>query len=354
MALIVGIPYQALDGNGEVMPFAEYHTFEADAPTTPKITYADPGLTVMHPNPLPALDDGYFPPMYAQEGDALYIAFTPQNGDPDVPFKAYEQVWAVGGDETTAFERTFADARLRITSGEVESGLDGILIQAGRPSPINTGGYLKEEGWAGTQLDKKIINAAMTEFTGALKVGGTIAHGNISPGFPVALAKVVVTAASTIEIALPAGYDAYTLEIRNFVGSVATAVNLNAQLSFDNAATYKSASGDYMYSSIHVTGSSTEAGNGSVSSTSIPLALGGGGGLGLGGTDVRSEIFVGAARETRLITNMTAFTAGNNLLSQTGLIGGTTNNKGYGRATHIKITPTAGTMSFTYVLIGKP
>lgn len=360
MALIVGIPNQALDANGAVMPFAEFHTFDADAPTTPKATYSDPGLTVEHTNPIVAGDDGYFPQAFAQEGQAFYFALTPENGDPDVAFQAYEQVWAVGGDETTAFERTFADARLRITSGEIEDGLDGVLIQAGRPAPLNVGGYLKEEGWAGTQLDKKITDAAVTEFTGDVEIGGDIKVGEFENAVPVVLARGTQAATASFDLALPAGYGSYEIHVRNFITVSTSAVQLHARLSFDDGATYKSGTADYQSQGLsHSSGSAQ--GQVATSATDMNLtAVSNNMGTASGGADISVELFTGASRETRTLTRLVAFVAGNGSISTTGLTSATTNNKAYGRATNIQLFAVAAVggaatnMSCDYVLIGKP
>lgn len=357
MALIVGIPNQALDANGEVMPFAEYHTFDADAPTTPKVTYSDTGLTVEHANPVVAGDDGYFPQMFAQEGDAYYLVLTPENGDPDVPFQAYEQVWSVGGDETTAFERTFADARLRITSGEVETGVDGVLIQAGRASPQNVGGYLKEEGWNGTQLDKKIVDAAETELTGNLKVTGLIARGSISPAVPIAVARGTMSAAATLDIPLDGSFTHWQLTLNNWRPDGTGAPVFWMLFSFDGGATFKTGASDYMYEGFFQSASAASTAVSRTAAAFINPLVGSGNSMTDGCAQIVMDIWSAVSRETMVMSRFAVF-GSDAAQVRTGVGGGATTNKAFGKATHVRLTNSltgsAVTTSCDYTLVGMP
>lgn len=348
MAELLGRWQTAVDSNLNAYPGAKLLTFDSVAKTTPKTTYSDPDLTTPHTNPVIANGSGQFPQVFASAGEVFYLVLNTAN---DVLVDDFEDVNALGDAGGNQFSRDFG------LGGRIEfSGADGVVdISVGPPAGDDVGGEGRFGGWDGTQGESLLLDFAEVDVTGGLNINSPITREGLGIAVPIILAKTVVTASASVDIALPTGFDSYTLDLRNIIGSTALAQNVRAQLSFDNAATFKAAADDYVFSAMYATGASTAQANGSTNSTFIPLTLSGGGGAGgVGSSETRSEIFTGSSRETRLLTTMASYTAGNNLLSAMGTIGGVTNNKSYGRPTHIRITPTTGTLSFTYVLIGKP
>lgn len=346
MAELLGQWQTAVDANLNAYPGAKLYTYDSVATSTPKATYVDPDLTTPHANPVIANGSGQFPQIFADVGQAFYLVLRTAA---DVLVNDYEAVEALGSTGSGTFQRDFGAGGRWGVSGDA-----GVVnMTFGPPSGDDVGGTGRIGGWEDTQGEDLEIDFANVSVTGALSVGSVTASG-ITNGVPIALARANASAVSSLDIALPSGFDSYTLELRNIIGSIATAQTLRAQFSFDGGATYKSAADDYMWSALYATGSSSTNANNSVVANIIQITAGGGGGLGVGGTDARSEIYTGAGRETRMTTQFVGYTASNNLLSGMGMTGGTTNNKGYGRATHIRLTPTPGTVSFTYVLIGKP
>lgn len=346
MAELLGRWQTAVDSNLNAYPGAKLLTFDSVAKTTPKTTYSDPELTTPHTNPVIANGSGQFPQIFASSGEVFYLVL---NTAANVLVDDFEDVNALGDAGGNQFSRDFG------LGGRIEfSGVDGVVdISVGPPAGDDVGGEGRIGGWDGTQGEELEVDFALTKLTGALEVAGAI-RGPEPIGLlvPTVVSRGTVTAAASLEIALPATHPSYILEIRNFVGSVATAQNIIGHLSFDDAATYKTAAGDYQNASFYNGGSTTSTP--AANAASMAIISGMGGGLALGGTDAKVQIWLGAGRETRALSAIVGFTAGNNLLSVTGHIGSTTNNKGYGRATNLRLTPSTGTMSFSWVLIGQP
>ena len=347
MALLYESMHRAMDDSGVPMPFAELYTRDPVATTTPKATYSDPDLDVSHLNTNPLVADaaGYFGPIYAASDEQFYLILTVADGDPTAPYKVYADVTAIGGDAGTSFDRTFASARLKITSGDVDTGISGILIQTGPSSPDDTGGSLLMQGQAGTQGDLAVIDYVETRATGDLDVAGALTVGS-STSFPFLAASGSL--ASSNVIALSATYDEYMLVLDNL--SSTGGVSVRITLSFDGGGTYKTAAGDY-------TGVSTM-----ISTTTVTAPAATNGYIGIGEQAAATSILYGGA-QLRIYSKAGKETTVTGLanLVRTGPIGEqtllatATNAKGYGKATHIKIEATTTTWSGgRYALFGIP
>ena len=328
---------QVFDANGNPLPGAKLLTRVPGA-TTPKATYADATLTVPLSNPVIADSGGRFPQIFADEGQVFDLVLTTAT---DVTIDSFYNVTALGASGNSILIDFGVDGRFAVIG---EGGMPN--IEFGDPAGDNVGGDGRIGGWDGTQGDTLELDFASVSFTGAI-ISPTL--GNL---VPTVVSRGTATASAQVDIPLPATFPSYILEIRNFVGSLATAQNILARLSFDSGVSFKSAADDYQNATFYNGGSTTSAP--AANATSMLVTGGMGGAQALGGTDVKMQIWTGTGRETRSLCNVVGFTAGNNLLSVTGQIGSTTNNKNYGRATTIRLTPSTGTMSFTWVLTGVP
>lgn len=335
---------QVFDSNGDPLPGAKLIT-RVPGTTTPKATYNAPDLLNPLTNPVIADSAGRFPQMWANTGENFDLVLTDEN---DVTIEAFESVTALGTEDQEINIDFGSNGRFAVR------GADGVPnIEFGDVTGDNVGGSGRIGGWDGTQGDNLEVDFATTTFTGALNVAGPISTPSPSGlAVPMVVGRGTVSAVSTIDIPIPATYSSYMLEIRNMVGSVTTAQQLNGTLSFDGGGTYKSAADDYQVALFYNGGSTTS--QAATNSASVGVTRGSGGASGLGGTDVRVQIWTGSTRETRMLSDMCGFTAGNNLLSVMGQVASTTNNKGYGRATNLRIVPSTGTVSFSWVLTGIP
>lgn len=259
------LPAQFFDGNGDPLAGGKVYTFDAAATTTPKTTYTTNALSVAHANPIVLDSEGRIADVFAATGEGFFIELTDAADDPVAEF---ENVEALGESSTDNITRTFTASRYKVSSGEVETGNDGTLVEYGSSSPVNTGGYVKESGWAETQGTKKIIDFAAVEMTGtldvtgavdvggAMTVGGALSSGGLITEAGKDLAGVVQTDATTfsgvsaLEISLPAspagvtGWDVYVWDLIQSATST-----LDATFSFDDGSTYKTGASDYAFAS---------------------------------------------------------------------------------------------------------
>ncbi len=351
MALLYQSMYRAVDDNGDPMPFAELYTRDPVATTTPKATYSDPDLDVSHLNTNPLIADaaGYFGPMYAGSDQQFYLILTEADGDPTAPYKVFADVTALGGDSADSFERTFASARLKITSGEVDTGISGILIQTGPSSPDDTGGAVRMGGQDGTQGDLAIFDYAEIEANGDMSIEGDLSlSGSFTTtgvtGFVQLVSNGACTAAASQVIALPSGYDRYKLVLADFNCSAASL--LSAVFSFDGGGSYKTGAGDYdgelVYATASAIASSANAAN-----------------IGLSGSNVAKyghyelAIFSDTTTETQ-VAGQGSYILVADGSSRILFLSGSTDAKSYGKATHVKLQIASGNMNFRYALFGVP
>ncbi|HET6971721.1 MAG TPA: hypothetical protein VFH92_11390 [Phenylobacterium sp.] len=329
-------PYErALDNNGKPMPFAQLYTRDAASPTTPKETWSDVGLTTPNPNPIQADQYGFFPAAFASEGEAYYLILVPNGGNPAAPFHSADGVDALGSDVAADLARTFAAARMLISGGLTDGVHQGVIIAAGLPSPTATGGYMSLEGWAGTQLDRLDLKAATANVLGRLKENDKKLQGVVYAE------NQAFAGVSAVIIPLPndpVGARACLIDIIDFhIPDI-----LKITLSYDGGATFKSGATDYQ--SVVTTG-----GAGLISASDL---------LAASAAQISSNAIYSANKPARMWLDVETPNAGTDAtIIQTKLIGWNGTPKpiiehgaafglgGYGRATHLKITPNTGTIS---------
>ena len=361
MALLYESMHRAMDDSGVPMPFAELYTRDPVATTTPKATYSDPDLDVSHLNTNPLVADaaGYFGPIYAGSDEQFYLILTVADGDPTAPYKVYADVTAIGGDAGTSFDRTFTSARLKITSGDVDTGVNGILIQTGPSSPDDTGGAVRMQGQAGTQGDLAILDYSVTELTGTVDVSGnatiggsalvdddlTITNPTKAGSVYAKLGSGTATAQTAVDIPLDADFDSYILEIENL--SSAASPDIRCVLSFDAVPNFKTAAGDYTGVPIYIGGTTTGATSNSANMVLFPSGISSGAVL-YGRITLRLNSRAG--EETAVVGIVHLVKPSNVTLWPQGA----TNAKSYGKATFIRILTASSTISFRWTLFGVP
>lgn len=214
--------------------------------------FSDADLTVPLPNPVicnsagyPSTGAGVTPTLVFAEDANYDIAFLDAS---DVQLVAFEDLPSLGSDASTLL-KVFGSARFQVDD-------DGgtIRIQAGDPSPDDTGGSMELSGWEGTQGVLLTFDFETVSTTGALTE-----RGKKLPGI-VQTAATQVTAVATPPIALPEnipGVRAWKVTLFDLQKS-GSAGNIQAQLSYDGGGTYKSGASDY-WSNIAYGGISTSA-----------------------------------------------------------------------------------------------
>lgn len=358
MALLYQPRFRAMDDNGVPMPFAELYTRDYSATTTPKVTYSDPDLDVSHENTNPLVADagGWFGQMYAASDEQFYLILTEADGDPNSPFKVYADVSALGGDNSTSFTRSFAGGRLSFKSGDVEVGLTGIVMQYGAVSPDDVGGAVLEQGWNGTQGDKKITDFAVQEFTGVVEVAGALSAESLTLTSNTTLELMLSSGSGTeaAGIALPAGYTAYRLELSYI--TLSASCTIEGFFAFDGVPTYKTGADDYSWL-INWNGiaGATTAGT-AIDTSGARMALMNTEAAMTSGNPSRAVIYITstALKESGIAGDIWLTNDDGSYSSRHGKFSGQTRGKTYGKATYFKLAPSSGTMAYTYALFGIP
>jgi hypothetical protein len=352
LSLLYDSRLRAVDDSGTPMPFAKLYTRDGSATSTPKATFTATTLLVSHTNPLVADDAGYFDQMFSGDGEDYYLILTASDGNPAQPYKTYEHVVGLGA-ASGDFIRTLADARFAITSGEVASGINGVIMEAGKPSPTDTGGRLKIRGWNGTTGEAVYFDFDAAEFLGDVSVVGDLdVAGKVTGGVPTLLASGAIGGGQGVAIALDPGYDVYDLRLTNV--TVSLTCYLGVVFSYDGGLTYKIGSTDYIY----LLGSTTSP----ASPTSLNIlklsnhtgATPAGGGSNY---DVRLSCFAG--KETSVL-GLVSISGDTGSLTSTSTsvypATGQTNNRAFGKPTHVQFVSSqlACVTNGLYALTGLP
>ena len=167
MALIFDSRWRAIDSSGAPYSGALLYVY-LHGTTTLADLFTDEELTTPQVNPVVSDASGRFPQIHAEPSTGLDIVEKTSGG---VVITTYENVSPLSV-ESGSLLRTFAGARLKITSWDIGDGSTGVNLEAGDPSPDNTGGKLRIGGYNSTQADKLRLDAAATMVTGTLAVTG--------------------------------------------------------------------------------------------------------------------------------------------------------------------------------------
>lgn len=257
---------------------------------------------------------------------------------------------AMGADSGT-WLRDFGTSRARVAgSGGVTS------FEAGPPVGDDVGGAVRLGGYESTQADTAEIDAAATTVTGSMDVSGALnADGLITENskklYGVVQETTSPAAAAGIDLALtetPANVRAWSVEGIDIVMSATATVNLT--LSYDGGATFKTGATDYGFTRSVQAVTSTTVGSTSTQteaaiSTTTQTPTGKPGRLnmtiatvesGNGDTVIEGRMYAhdNSGTPVPLISHFVAYGHGN-----------------YGRATHVKISVSSGTITGTFRIV---
>lgn len=338
MAQLSPVRFRATNAIGEIVVGAGLFIFQAGT-STPADIFTDAELMTPAANPLVSDLDGYWPQFYMAAGQTLDL-FARQSDDigSTMLWQALS-VDTVGQEDAASFERDFgSDGRVRIVG---DSGV--VRLEAGPPVGDNIGGALDISGWNDTPLDTMAIKASEIHLDGPL---------TLNDDAPLQLLKSTgsVAAQPSVAFTLDDSFDCWEIHLRNV--RISADARLQAHLSFDGGATYKSSGGDYMFQS-YGTGGSGATNETRTTSAAIRLMLAIGAAETTEGGDIVFRVVSKAGWETRVRSEYVfdgATTAQDHAI---GVYFTATNLKNYGKATTIRVTPSvAANMSFDYAVYG--
>lgn len=339
MALLYDARFRAIDSSGNPLVGATLTIYTANT-TTPASIYTDAALSTPMSNPTvaPYASDagGWFPQIFAAEGTQVDIILKNSGGS---TVKTYEDVTFVGADSGD-FERTVTGSgRFKITGSA-----GTVMLQAGDPDPDDTGGTLVIEGWAGTQLVTLTLDAATTNTTGTFTENSKKLIGVVNTE------ATTFSAASTVDIALsnaPTGCRAWEITVWDLILSADAA--LQARLSYDNGATYKSGASDYADSDIRNEGTSVAA---SASAAAAQMNF-------LSSVDARTT----EGGYLRIVVQTPPSGTMSTMIEGTAVVWHSVNNApsrhafagyglgSYGKATHLRLLASSGTLTGKYRVV---
>jgi hypothetical protein len=332
MAIVTGPWARALDNNADVMAGAKLRVKVAGSSTLASNIYSDAGMTTPHSNPITAVTGGWFPLIFAPSGQQYDIDLETSGG---VVIRSFLNQEALGSD-SGAWERDFTLSRARI------AGLAGVTsFEGGPPTGDNIGGNVRLGGWNDTQADDLELDGAIVRTTSdVFTVNGKKLIGVVQVG------ATPFTTSSAVDIALsntPSGIRAWRILVWDYLQS--TNASLYGRLSYDSGATYKSGASDYYGGYVQ---------NGSGTATAAAAQM-----------DFCSNINGSAARPgvlDILVVTPNSGTAATRVICRANGILNTGNlaqaesvslgEGAFGRATNLRLLPSAGTITGVYQVIG--
>lgn len=306
--------------------------------TTLSSVFSDEAMSTPLTNPVVADSNGFLPVIFAAEGTYDIAYLTAANVV--ITGQTYNDWPTYSSGSSGAIERTLSGARVDIDGGNIGSGQTGVRIQAGSPSPDNTGGYLGLMGWDGTSADEIWIDGAEVN----VRRNKSLKEGSQRINSVIGFEPITFNAFSSIDFSLinnPAGTRRWRIRLYDVYFSSAVAT-VNIRFSYDGGATFKSGASDYSYAFGTLIGAVTTTDDAH--------------------TEIRIQSTSSSNADNSWIIDMEVMTpnSGNGTTKVWGRIIGA-NNAGagapgliffegcgegnYGRATHIQIFPSAGTMS---------
>lgn len=343
MALLIGPGTRLIDASGNLISGGKVRVYNRNTTTLSSI-YSDAAMGSALTNPCVANASGY----PSSDGSAACQIFA-ASGQYDIAFldasnnvlASFEDVPTYGEENGDLSRTVTGNGRFLLTGAA-----GAVLMQAGDPSPDNSGGTLTIEGWAGTQLDSLTLDAATTDTTGWLKEKTKKLLGVIHT-------QATSFSATNVDIALPEYVDGvreWKIIVYDLVISTSTG-NLRGRLSYDGGGTYKSGAADYHSYSVWGAGggaSSTSA----LASAEMDLAT-------------SSAFETASGKPARVEIDVNTPESGTNPTLVTGKVDGWNNGAtspqnvlftsyglgSYGRATHIRLYDSAGgTLTGKYVI----
>jgi hypothetical protein len=332
---------QEFGATGVPIPSARLYTFDPVATTTPKATYSDNDLLVSNGAYVQADAAGVFPQIFAANGEAFYASLRTAAG---VEVQQFQFLTALGSDDASSLLRDFT------TNGRFQvRGSGGIVqIEVGDPSGDDIGGDGRIGGWEGTQGGSLGLDFAEVEGTGFSDFP-VVKRAGVTEWVPRLLIAGTASAVSELILPLDDTFECWELQLRNIKNTAATLTQ--AVLSFDGGATYKNTLGDYTDHGIaqHNSGADPRVAYDRAQMNLMTADTGT-----TGHTDVVMKLFSKAAAETRALVTFIQDDPASAANTKSGLFSNSTNNKNWGKATHLKIITNMSTATFDYRLIGWP
>jgi hypothetical protein len=294
--------------------------------------FSDAALSTPLTNPVVASSSGILPQVFVAEGSTVDLQWL-TSADVEISGRSYVDVDALGADAGDFTRTVTGSARFKITG----SG-GNVLLQVGDASPDDTGGTVTIEGWGGSQGDTITLDFAVINTTGRIKE-----NSKKLPGV-VYTEATTFTAVTSVDIPLtnsPTGVRAWDVDVFDFAQTNSTSIEL--RVSYDGGATFKSGAADYQYNIAYAgvtTGSTGDVSSRLANNNAVTPAnqLGWarihviGPDTGSACTNIMSEMV-----HEDVTTSYPLY-----IRVATQAVGG------YGRPTHIRLSPLAGTISGIY------
>lgn len=329
MAFLPWSGRQILTSAGVAAASGKLRIYTANTTTLASV-YSDAGMSVALTNPVTADSLGFLPNIYLSDSSNYDIA---EMTSGSVLIRTFDDVPALGSDSATLL-KDFTNSRFQVR------GSGGtIYVEAGDASPDNSGGVGRMGGWAGTQADSWTLDAATANATGWLKE-----RSKKLPGI-VQTEATSFSAASTVDIPLTENVDgvrAWEVVVFDLIQSAAA--NLQVRFSYDGASNYKSGASDYNDRKYGATGGASGGAAGSeidltVSSTTPTNTP--------GMLKIRIITPDSGSNMTLLWSEAAIYDNAGTPIPDIQLASGF-GLGGYGRATHMRLLPSSGTITGKY------
>lgn len=284
---------------------------------------------------------GRFPQVFAASTATFDILLKDAAG---VTLASYVSVSALGA-QSGVLSLDFTNSRFQAR------GSGGtVFVEAGDPTGDDVGGHLTFGGWNGTQADAIAINAAATSMTGTLDTGGALTENAHRLAGIVYTPNGTFSTVASVDIPLtnsPTGTRVYDLDIIDLAFSAA--LNLEVRFSYDGGVTYKAGASDYAYNVMW----SDAGGASSANSAAAAFMV------------IASGAFSPANSSSVLFMRITTPTSGSDTTVIAGKIAtwltgtpsarvqvfGAHTAASFGRATHIRLLTSTGTMTGRYRVV---
>lgn len=339
MAILFVPGFRITDAAGALVSGGKVRVYDANT-TNLSSLYSDTGLSSSIANPVVANSAGY-PSSNGTDETVIFLAA----GNYDVAILDASNNVLINYDDQPALGSDSAGLNLTLPGGtryKVTDSGGRVLVQFGDASPDNVGGTATFEGWAGTQADEFLLDAALINTTGRIKENSKKLFGTITTEL------TTVSAVSSVDIALtesPSDIRVFEIEIIDFTQSGLG--NVSARTSHDGGGTYKSGASDYVYmyaSDLTGTGYGVTA---KTTTTSAQLMTGMLGASNQPGRGIIRVITPESGNDATIISwRLQGVQNTGEMITYDGFAycGAT-----YGRATHLRLLLSANAMTFKYL-----
>lgn len=342
MAVLAAPSARVDDDDGTPISGGKLRVYDINT-TTLSDVFSDEAMATPLTNPVVADANGFLPVIFAAQGtyDLQYL----DASSAELAGQEYNDWPTVGGSTANTIGADLSGARVRIDGGDIGDGTTGVRINAGDPDPDVVGGNLRLGGWDGTQADKIWIDGAVVN----VAEPKSFEEDGKRLSTLLQTAASSFTASASVAVPLtndPVGTRCFRITFFDLVFSSAVAV-IWLRLAYDGVPTLLSGASDYAYGVVNNTGGGlveqTSAGAsqiriGPTSSSAAAHPL---------GIDCTVLTPNAAPGDTLVWGRLLGFglntggVLGNYMFEGAGL-------GAHGRATHIALVPSTGTVSGKY------